>query len=63
MNSIITTLVYVLRNNFSHKSLLAKSDLSIGNYGLRVNNTIIPYETDCIELLEDWEVGQYLGGN
>jgi hypothetical protein len=43
--------------------LLAKSDLSIGNYGLRVNNTIIPYETDCIELLEDWEVGQYLGGN
>lgn len=64
MNSIIATLVYVLRNNLTRKSLLSNSDLSIDEHQLlSIDHTIIPYETECIELLEDLEVGQYLGGN
>jgi hypothetical protein len=62
-NGFLTTLVYILRNNFTRKTMLANSTLYNTVDGLDCCNTLIPYETPVIELLEDWEVGQYLGGN
>ena len=57
------TLFYVLRNPFSRKSFLANTAIIIDGDGFMFDNMLIPYETDAPELLEDWEIGQYLGGN
>lgn len=59
MKAVLTS---IFRSSELKKSFLANTQIIFNEYAFVVDNTMIP-DTQEAELLEDWEIGQYLGGN